>query len=206
MRNPPPEIAKTLTLTCFLASLALTANPAQAINYNFTFSNVTGPVAGTVAGTITLPDGDGTFAATGITVTSAPAALGYTYPFDVLANLTTVGQNTFTVTGGAIDPVASSFYAYFTPDNIVVSAFGLSATLPNAFFPGSSFTIQQSTDVTNGVVDVNNSTLAFSATPVPLETDSLPVIGSTVLFGLGLWGKRKLAQKQINQEETNEYT
>jgi hypothetical protein len=51
----------------------------------------------------------------------------------------------------------------------------------------------------------------YSASPnyavaVPWETDSLPVIGSTVLFGLGLWGKSKLAQKQINKEEKNEDT
>jgi hypothetical protein len=32
------------------------------------------------------------------------------------------------------------------------------------------------------------------ATAVPWETDALPVIGSTVLFGLGVWGKRKLVQ------------
>jgi len=61
--------------------------------------------------------------------------------------------------------------------------------------------IQLSSTPGTGVIDGNNSTLAFAPVPVPWETDSLPVIGSTVLFGLGLWGKRKLAQKQINQEE-----
>jgi hypothetical protein len=172
------------------------------LNYNFSFSNVNGPVGGTVVGTIILPDGDGTFAASGITVTSAPAALGYTYPFDVLANLTVVLQNTFTVTGGAIDPVASSFFAVFSPPNGLIggSAFGLSADLGVS---GSIFNIQLSSTPGTGVIDGNNSTLAFAPVPVPWETDSLPVIGSTVLFGLGLWGKRKLAQKQINQEEKN---
>jgi hypothetical protein len=34
----------------------------------------------------------------------------------------------------------------------------------------------------------------FTATPVPWETDALPVIGSTVLFGLGLWAKNKFAK------------
>jgi hypothetical protein len=29
---------------------------------------------------------------------------------------------------------------------------------------------------------------------VPWETDALPVIGSTVLFGLGLWAKNKFAK------------
>ena len=157
------------------------------MNYNFSFSNVNGPVGGTVAGTIILPDGDGTFAASGITVTSAPATLGYTYPFDVLANLTAVLQNTFTVTGGAIDPVASSFIAFSPPNDFGGggSAFGLSADLAVS---GSIFNIQLSSSPGTGVIDGNNSTLAF--VPVPWETDSLPVIGSTILFGLGLCGKR----------------
>jgi hypothetical protein len=33
----------------------------------------------------------------------------------------------------------------------------------------------------------------FSA--VPWETDALPVVGSTLLFGLGVWGKRRLANR-----------
>jgi hypothetical protein len=32
---------------------------------------------------------------------------------------------------------------------------------------------------------------------VPWETDTLPLVGSTVLFGLGLWAKQKLAQKKL---------
>ncbi|MBC1194917.1 PEP-CTERM sorting domain-containing protein, partial [Microcystis aeruginosa BLCCF158] len=43
-----------------------------------------GPVSGTVSGTIELPDAalttDGIYAATALSVTSAPAALGYTLP------------------------------------------------------------------------------------------------------------------------------
>jgi len=47
----------------------------------------------------------------------------------------------------------------------------------------------------------NSSTLnsfQVNATAVPWETDALPVIGSTILFGLGLWGKNKLAQRKID--------
>lgn len=36
----------------------------------------------------------------------------------------------------------------------------------------------------------------FNATPVPFETDTLPLIGSTVLFGLGIWAKGKLVKKK----------
>ncbi len=38
-----------------------------------------------------------------------------------------------------------------------------------------------------------SSTLS-PATPVPWETDALPVVGSTILFGLGVWAKRKSAK------------
>jgi hypothetical protein len=33
-----------------------------------------------------------------------------------------------------------------------------------------------------------------SVVAVPWETDALPVIGSTILFGFGLWTKRKFAK------------
>jgi hypothetical protein len=34
--------------------------------------------------------------------------------------------------------------------------------------------------------------------PVPWETDALPVVGSTVLFGLGGWAKSKFAKSNKN--------
>jgi hypothetical protein len=44
---------------------------------------------------------------------------------------------------------------------------------------------------------------AVAPSAAPWEIDALPVIGSTVFFGLGLWGKYKLAQQQINNEDEN---
>jgi hypothetical protein len=38
------------------------------------------------------------------------------------------------------------------------------------------------------------SSSSLTPTPVPWETDALPVVGSTVLFGVGLWTKRKFAK------------
>jgi hypothetical protein len=38
----------------------------------------------------------------------------------------------------------------------------------------------------------------INATPVPFESDALPIVGSTLILGLGLWGKNKLAQRKIN--------
>jgi hypothetical protein len=35
------------------------------------------------------------------------------------------------------------------------------------------------------------------ATPVPWETDALPVVGTTLLFGFGIWKKNKLSQRNL---------
>ena len=37
----------------------------------------------------------------------------------------------------------------------------------------------------------------ISVQAVPWETDTLPLVGSTVLFGFGLWAKNKFAQKKL---------
>ena len=37
--------------------------------------------------------------------------------------------------------------------------------------------------------------------PVPWETDSLALIGSTVIFGLGLWSKQKFAQRRKDKKD-----
>ena len=42
----------------------------------------------------------------------------------------------------------------------------------------------------NGFV-IERVTVDVDAVPVPWETDALPVVGSMVLFGLGVWTKRK---------------
>ena len=38
-----------------------------------------------------------------------------------------------------------------------------------------------------------------SVAAVPWETDALPVVGSTILFGLGLWSKRKFEKNKYSQ-------
>ena len=51
----------------------------------------------------------------------------------------------------------------------------------------------------SSITGVGNVTLGDVAA-VPWETDALPVVGSTVLFGAGMWAKRKFAQKKIGIE------
>lgn len=73
-------------------------------------------------------------------------------------------------------------------------------------FPGIDYSLASASLFVSANLTGQNSGTVNYAVAVPWETDSLPVIGSTVLFGLGLWGKSKLAQKQINKEEKNEDT
>ena len=41
----------------------------------------------------------------------------------------------------------------------------------------------------------------INVTAVPWETDALSVVGSTVLFGLGIWWKSKPAQKKTDKKD-----
>lgn len=168
---------------CYSVALATVATAtlapvASAATFNFSFGNVTGPVSGTVQGTLTLPDGDGTNAATSLIVTSAPSALGYTLPFNVLANLTSVPANSFTVSGGVI--TASSFGAQNNTEALTLNF------SPGTF--GSLFTVQGSANALSGVVDVNSTTLTFTPVPEPAT-----VLGLLSVAGVGLLCKgRKL--------------
>ncbi|QEI40724.1 hypothetical protein BMF77_01296 [Dolichospermum sp. UHCC 0315A] len=44
-----------------------------------------------------------------------------------------------------------------------------------------------------------NGVSGVSVAAVPWETDALPVVGSTILFGLGLWSKRKFEKNKYSQ-------
>jgi len=61
------------------------------------------------------------------------------------------------------------------------------------------------TNSSSGII-INSTTFGGSGknhyigpfVPVPWETDALPVVGSTVLFGLGVWAKSKFAKSTKN--------
>jgi hypothetical protein len=58
----------------------------------------------------------------------------------------------------------------------------------------------------NGKEGIIRGDAAFTASfrapvAVPWETDALPVLGSTVLFGLGIWWKSKPAQRKNNKKD-----
>lgn len=157
-----------------IAAVAM-ASSAEAVVFDFSFSNVEGPVAGTVEGSLTLPDGDGMFAATSVIVDSAPAALGYTLPFDVLANLTLVVANSFTVAGGSITD------AEFAAQDDPFLGSGLSLGFTGF---GSVLSIFQTGSVNDGVIDVSNSTLTFSRVAVPVPATAALLVGGLAAVGI----------------------
>ena len=177
---------KPLTVALATVATATLAPVASAATFNFSFSNVGGPVSGTVQGTLTLPDGDGTnLSATSLIVTSAPSALGYTLPFDVLANAIAVLDNSFTVSGGVI--TASSFGALS-----IGGAFTLNFS-PGNF--GSLFNVQGSGAALSGVVDVNSTTLTYSPAAPTTVPEPATVLGLLSVAGVGLLCKGRKLEK-----------
>ncbi|GBL14080.1 hypothetical protein MTo_01375 [Microcystis aeruginosa NIES-1211] len=177
---------------CYSVALATVATAtlapvASAATFNFSFGNVTGPVSGTVQGTLTLPDGDGTnLAATSLIVTSAPSALGYTFPFNVLANFTAnVPANSFTVSGGVI--TASSFAAQNNADILALN-----------YFPGSlgnTFSVKGGASIFTGVLDVNSTTLTYSPAAPTTVPEPATVLGLLSVAGVGLLCKGRKLEK-----------
>ena len=155
------------------ALFALAGAAAQAATFTFSFDNEDGAVAGTVSGTIVLPDGDGTFAATSVSIDAFPSGLGIgAAPVDALRS--GFIENTFTVVSGAISDAL--FFGLING--------GTALSLDADFASGSSFldASYAGNFGATGVRDADSSTLRFSAVgaAIPLPA-SLPL----VLAGLG---------------------
>ena len=171
-----------------LMGLNLLSQPAQAISFSFSFANLSGvPPTGAdqlVTGTIDgLIEGNNSGAGVTATVLSTPTGeyLG-DYSFDSTSG---GGPNAFIVTGGNITFADAGFLSNTNVLLVFVTA-GVFQPSPN----GASILIDSSS---SGFIN-DTQPATFTATPVPWETDALPVIGSTVLFGLGLWAKQKFAK------------
>jgi hypothetical protein len=169
-------------LASLLAAGALAASAGAAnasVVYSYSFGNVNGAVAGTVSGTVTLDDGDGTFAATALTIDAGPDGLQLSFPFLGLGGFRSVFFNSFTVIGGAIDVSSVSFLATLGGDTafeLVGSAYGSGSFLDqrNAGDDGAS-----------GVLDLASSTLTFTA---PAATADVPEPASLALVAIALAG------------------
>ena len=58
-------------------------------------------------------------------------------------------------------------------------------------------TLNRRTGMPAGHSYVMLSEVTFDAVAVPWETDALPVVGTTLIFGLGVWSKRRNTQKHL---------
>lgn len=162
---------RRIPAAALVALFAAYGGSADAAFFGFHFNNENGLVAGTVSGEIMLPDGDGTFAATSLLVTSAPAALGYGLPLDVLAG--SVLSNQFTVSGGAI--LGSNFIA-------VDDSYGFTISTADLFAFNSDLTPFGNVVAGFGVSDQDSSSLVFTVIPLPASL----LLLSSALAGLGV--------------------
>jgi hypothetical protein len=175
--------------------LSLLSQPAQAIDWNFSYDS---PTSGAVDSILTT---DGTAFATGTTYT-------------ILGISGTVNGNTIT---RLVSSVPNGSGGSFGTDNqfswdgatgIIVTSRGIAFqdnSTPSARInylyltgvPGNYNTRNYSINA-NGTGRQSGANLLSSsftpATAVPWETDALSVIGSTVLFAGGLWAKNKFAK------------
>ncbi len=82
--------------------------------------------------------------------------------------------------------------------------FGFNWYLEAIINPGSPNNQGVSTEATGWINYDEVGTVIATGTetmvPVPWETDALPVVGSTVLFGLGVWTKRKLKPSKSSEK------
>lgn len=160
---------------------------AQAASFNFSFSNGDGPVSGTVEGLITLPDGDGSFAASQLDILAYPAALGLG-PAPINAMADGAVSNLFTVSGGQI--TSSDFVGFLNSD----TALGLNSSVAGTLVDVLTFLdkLNEESFELAGVQDKTSSTLAYTPfTPVP---GPAPLLGGAfAAFGFGRKPRRKVA-------------
>jgi hypothetical protein len=92
------------------------------------------------------------------------------------------------------------------------AAFGGSWTTKNGKFgfdwfltarikPGSANNLLVSTEAFGFINGDVVGTVLAEGVEVPWETDALPVVGSTVLFGLGVWTKRKRKLSNFSEKD-----
>ena len=180
--------------------------PAQALNITYTFDSsfsAQPSVSQTVSGlTGTFPgsnSSNNTFAAddNGIYLNNAG---GFGNQFNISFNQA-VKFLSYSVTNEVIDSGQTATFALSNPNGAGSTGNNL-ASVGNFDFSnqfslnaGQTSTLTASlSDPDNNIAQIQSITVDYTPTAVPWETDALPVVGSTILFGLGLWAKRKSAK------------
>ncbi len=177
------QLAKWGWITAFLFGMT-GADPANALDFTFSFSNTTGNTPGTVEGIIRGLNDNSTGAATSIELTSFPSALGTNNTPTNIVSWDSVSFNSFTVSSGSI--TNAQFVAFDT------------TTSPNPYFcindacvstAGNGNNLFTLNDNPGGNFLANNDALLsgiiftpVASTPVPFEIN--PTLGLLLVGGL----------------------
>ncbi len=215
---PTPIIAKTLALNGFAALSLIHATPAQAIIIDFQSLEQINSSVNDIGNTYTEKGFTFDALAPNLYGFVVIGTLEFRYPGSTaLINNTPDGVTRLTQVGGeAFDLVSMNLNSLNGNYNVTVGFTGTKAdlsTVTQSFTTDGLLNTLQTFTFNSGFTNLTQVTWLqdnpyhqfdnVNVTPavaVPWETDSLPVVGSTVLFGLGIWGKRKLAQKKNNKD------
>jgi choice-of-anchor C domain-containing protein len=220
MKTFPIKLFQILTLTGFSASFLLATNPASAINLikNGSFEN-----SSLGSGFLLENLSNGSTAINDWTVTngSVDYVNAYWQNSNGSFSLDLSGSQAGSIAQTFVTQPGNQYSVSFdlagnVQDGPTVKTLRLSAGGSSQDFTfdvtGKTFANMGWLSKTFGFVASSNSTtLSFASldntttgpaldnvvvTAVPWETDALPVVGSTVLFGFGLWCKNKLSQNR----------
>jgi hypothetical protein len=180
--------------------LTLLSQPAQAISLSFSFDEsnheqqtITKTVGGVTINLFGINSSGGVFNADpdGIVLDSYGGSNQFNISFDQAVQFASYGIGyTQDVTTGSFNLSNPNGTASTGNDLANVGTFNFNN--PFSLNAGQTSTL---TATVNGLSQLKTITVDYNATPVPWETDATPVIGSTVLFGTGIWAKRKFAAR-----------
>lgn len=196
-------IKKSVMGGVILIGLSLLSQPAQAINIKYSFDSGDDGLS-----TITKTD-----SGSGITFTASnPNANGGNFKADnyglALGTVNTLGNGITEFSLSFSQAVSLNSYVIGYVESGGIYPFSLATSTDNpinvvgTYNFNNPFTLtanqnytlstSRSLSLSRGLSQI--SSITVDATAVPWETDALPVIGSTILFGFGLWAKNKFAK------------
>jgi len=222
MKKFPIKLFQIVTLTGFSASFLLATNPASAINLikNGSFENsslgsgfgfVSVPTNSTAINNWTVTsrsvdyintlwqNSNGNFSldlsgsqagSIAQTFVTQPGNQ-YSVSFDLAGNLEcSPTTKTLRLSAGG----SSQDFTFDVTGKTVANMGWLSKTF--SFVASGNSTTLSFASLDNTACGPVLDNVVVTATAVPWETDALPVVGSTVLFGFGLWCKNKRSQNR----------
>ncbi|AFY73974.1 hypothetical protein Syn7502_01943 [Synechococcus sp. PCC 7502] len=207
---PPPVNAKTIAITGFVASVLTTANPANAISFNFFYTSNDPNVK---TQTLNLSPNNTLLTASGVMDINKNAGEAFTNADISNVNINvTDGTNSFKFTawinaGGviAVDGKSASFNAAgnpFTQVNSFESFFGCDAVACSDGNDPDQFLIAFNNFATTYDLDYNNQANALAAfqitapSAVPFEFNpALGLVGFGAVFGVKKFMTKKAVKK-----------